>query len=282
MSQFYALMPDNTVKYISLKEEIIQDVKDKFIEGAATLKPEGVEEDEFNGDILARNGENITFVKYVLPEGFERIPDNQADMSEFNIKDDMPKSIFWYEEGRYFFQVFNRRNLLQRKTILKIECGNTFSKMTESAFIIEDKINAIYENEKLYFQSYTSANQVFSLIDFVTEATNVEIDTFSAIKTLNVNAERVKDIGNVKTRRLIKILSENGNVATFMNKAPRTRTILLKKYGVNATIDANGILIIPTNKVTELNRVLEFLNEDIFKGVITNNSYRSNSKRLDS
>ena len=154
--------------------------------------------------------------------------------------------------------------------------------MTESAFIIEDKINAIYENEKLYFQSDTSANQVFSLIDFVTEATNVEIDTFSAIKTLNVNAERVKDIGNVKTRRLIKILSENGNVATFMNKAPRTRTILLKKYGVNATIDANGILIIPTNKVTELNRVLEFLNEDIFKGVITNNSYRSNSKRLDS
>lgn len=39
MSQFYALMPDNTVKYILLKEEIIQDVKNKFIEGASKFKP---------------------------------------------------------------------------------------------------------------------------------------------------------------------------------------------------------------------------------------------------
>jgi hypothetical protein len=281
MSQFYALMPDNTVKYISLKEEIIQDVKNKFIEGATTLKPEGVEEDEFNGDILARNGENITFVNYILPEGFKRIPDNQADMSEFDIEEDMPKSIFWYENGKYFFQVFNRRNLLQRKTILKIEYGKTFSKMSESAFIIEDKINAIYENGKLYFQNYTSANQIFSLIDFVTEATNGEIDTFSENDTLDVNAERVKEIGNIKTRRLIKVLSQNNNVATFMTKSPRMRTSLLKKHSVNATIDANGRLILPTNKVTELNRVLAFLNEDLFRGVITDSLYRSNSKKKD-
>lgn len=281
MSQFYALMPDNTVKYISLKEEIIQDVKNKFIEGASMLKPKGIEEDKFNSDILARNGENITFVNYILPEDFKRIPNNQADMSEFDIKEDMPKSIFWYEEEKYFFQVFNRKNLLQRKTILKIESGNTFSKMTESAFIIEDKVNAIYEDGKLYFQSYTSANQIFSLIDFVTEATNGEIDTFSENDQLDVNAEIVKEIGNVKTRRLIKALSETKNVATFMTKAPHTRTKLLKKYGVNATIDEKGRLIIPTNKVTELNRALEFLNEDIFRGVITDNIYRSNSKKKD-
>jgi hypothetical protein len=281
MSQFYALMPDNTVKYILLKEEIIQDVKNKFIEGASKFKPEGVDEDEFNGDILARNGENITFVNYILPENFKRIPDNQADMSEFNIEEDMPKSIFWYENEKYFFQVFNRRNLLQRKTILKIEYGNTFSKMSESAFIIEDKINAIYENGKLYFQNYVSANQIFSLVDFVTEATNSEIDIFSENDSLVVNAERVKEIGNIKTRRLIKVLSQNNNVATFMSKAFRTRTSLLKKHGVNATIDADGKIVLPTNKVTELNRVLEFLNEDIFRGAITDSLYRSNSKKKD-
>lgn len=33
--------------------------------------------------------------------------------------------------------------------------------------------------------------------------------------------------------------------------------------------------------VAELNRVLEFLNEDIFRGVITDSLYRSNSKKKD-
>ena len=65
--------------------------------------------------------------------------------------------------------------MLQRKMVLHYEYGNIFAKMNTSAFIVEDKIHAIYENGKLYFQSYTIANQIFSLIDFVTEATNTSI-----------------------------------------------------------------------------------------------------------
>lgn len=47
----------------------------------------------FDGNI-SRNGENITYVHYDLPEDFARIPCNQADMSEYNINEDMPKAIF--------------------------------------------------------------------------------------------------------------------------------------------------------------------------------------------
>lgn len=57
-------MHDNTVKYISLKEEIIAEVKNLFINGGAILKPEGIEEDIFDGNIVSRNGENITYVNY--------------------------------------------------------------------------------------------------------------------------------------------------------------------------------------------------------------------------
>ena len=35
MSQFYALMSDNTVKHISLKEEIVTEIKNIFINGGA-------------------------------------------------------------------------------------------------------------------------------------------------------------------------------------------------------------------------------------------------------
>ena len=281
MSQFYALMPDNTVKYISLSQEVIDDVRNIFVHAAEKLKHEDMEEDEFNGDILARSGENITYVNYSLPDDFNRIPNNQADMSEYDIEGDIPKSIFWYEEGRYLFQVFNKRNILKRKTVLKVEYGNSFAKMQEKAFVIEDKVNAIYENGRFYFQSYTSANQIFSLIDFVTEATNGEIDSFGRNESLEVDTAQIKNIGNVKTRRLIKILSITGNISTFTRKALGTKKNLLKRYGINARIDEEGKLILPTRTVAELNRTLEFLNEDIFRGAITNSLYRSNSKKKD-
>jgi hypothetical protein len=274
-------MSDNTVKYISLKEDVVIDIRNIFINGAARLKTAEMEEDEFNGDIMARNGENITYVKFFLPDDFNRIPDNQADMSEYDIEEDIPKSIFWYEEGRYLFQVFNKRNILKRKTVLKREYGNSFSKMQENAFIIEEKVNAIYEDGKLYFQSYTSANQIFSLLDFVTEATNGEIDSFGENENLEANAGLIKNIANIKTRRLIKVLSSTTNVSTFTGKPLRTKKSLLKKYGIKAQINNEGKLILPTHNVSELNRTLEFLNEDIFRGVITNSLYKSNSKKRD-
>lgn len=281
MSQFYALMPDNTVKYISLNEDVVNDIRKIFISGAARLKTAEMEEDEFNGDIMARKGENITYVNFFLPDDFSRIPDNQADMSEYNIEEDIPKSIFWYEEGRYLFQVFNKRNILKRKTVLKVEYGNSFAKMQERAFVIEEKVNAIYENGKLYFESYTSANQIFPLLDFVKEATDGEIESFGKNKNLKANAGRIKKIANVKTRRLIKVLSSTTNVSTFIGKSLRTKKNLLKKYGIKAQINNAGKLILPTHNVSELNRTLEFLNEDIFRGVITNSLYRSNSKKKD-
>ena len=281
MSQFYALMSDNTVKYISLQENLVDEIMNIFINGGTQLKPEGIEEDEFDGNIISRNGENIVYVNYALPEDFARIPDNQADMSEYNIVEDMPKSIFYYNEGKFYFQAFNKKNLLQRKMVLQFEHGNVFAKMNNNAFIVEDKVHAIFENGKLYFLSYTIANQIFSLIDFVTEATNTEIESFGDIDGINASTENIKHIANIKTRRLIKLLSNTDNIATFMRKTSRTRNSLLRKYGVNAQINDNNELVLPTNNVVELNRTLEFLNEDIFRGVITDSLYRSNSKKRD-
>ena len=118
-------------------------------------------------------------------------------------------------------------------------------------------------------------------IDFVTEATNTEIELFGEIKGIDVSAENIKHIANIKTRRLIKLLSSTNNIATFMRKTFRTKTSLLKKYGINAQINGNNELVLPTNNVVELNRTLEFLNEDIFRGIITDSLYRSNSKKKD-
>lgn len=281
MSQFYALMSDDSVKLISLQEEIVAEIKTIFLNGGEKLKPEGIEEDVFDGDVSCRQGENITYVNLPLPPDFSRIPDNQADISEFNISEDTPKSIFYYDNGKFYFQIFNKKNLLKRKMVLKFEVGNAFTKLSEDAFIVDNKVQAIYENGRLYFQSYTAANQIFSLMEFVTEATNSEIESFGDTDGISIETERLKQIANTKTRRLIKLLSNSDNIGIFMGKAPRTKTALLRKYGVHVSINANNELEFPTNNVADLNRALEFFNEDIFRGVITDKLWRSNSKKKD-
>ena len=281
MSQFYALMSDDSVKLISLTENIVAEIKAIFLSGGEKLKPDGIEEDVFDGDIACRQGENITYVNFVLPPDFLRIPDNQADISEFNISEDIPKSIFYYDNGKFYFQIFNKKNLLQRKMVLKYEVGNAFTKLSEDAFIVDNKVQAIYENGRLYFQSYTAANQIFSLMEFVTEATNSEIESFGNIDGISIDTQHLKQMANTKTRRLIKLVSNSENVGIFMRKAGRTKTTLLRKYVVQIRINDNNELEFPTNNVADLNRALEFFNEDIFRGVITDKLWRSNSKKKD-
>ena len=64
----------------------------------------------------------------------------------------------------------------------------------------------IYENGKLYFQSYTIANQIFSLIDFVTEATNTEIESFGEIKRYRCKCREYKTYRKHKNSSTHKII----------------------------------------------------------------------------
>ena len=273
-------MKDNTVKYINLSEDIVDEVKDIFLQGGNELKPEGIEEDKFDGNMISREGENIMYVEYNLPEDFNRIPNNQADISIFDIADDIPKSIFYYDESKFYFQVFNKKNLLKRKMILRMkEYGNEFEKMDDSAFIIGNNVHLIFENGRLYFQNYTVANQIFSLTDYVVEATAEEIKSFEKTEGIDVSADAITNVANVKTRRLIKSLSNTENIAVFMRKSTKVKKGLLDSYGVKAKINSNNELELPTDNVAELNRALQFLNEDMFKGIITDGMYISNSKK---
>lgn len=284
MSQFYALMPDCMVKRINLDEAIVTSIQNIFVSAGKSLKPEGVEELKFDGDVVGRDKESITYVEFDLPETFNRIPDNQADISVFEIPEiaNIPKSIFYYHDDIFYFQVFNKKSMLQRKFILAWEAGNKFHKLNDVAFIIDDKIHAMYERKtkKFYFQNYQIANQIFPLKEFSIEASREEIIDFTKKAEITADEKILQQKANSKTRRLIKSLSSSDNIKSFMSRRPTTRQNLMKEYNLSIEIE-NDKIILPMNDVAKLNRVLEFLNEDIFKGAITNTLYRSNSKTPD-
>ena len=272
-------MQDDLIKIIPVKDELKEEVKAMFLRYASDFIPVDVEKVEFSSDFIARKGEEITYVDFKLPDSFKDIENNQADIPDYRVgKDENPKSIFWYDNGRCLFQIFNNRNLLDRRYILNYTPDKKYTKLRADAFIIDDKIQALYENGNLYFQSITTANMIFPLLKYVNQATEHDVDRFCELQGLNVDVDEVKKISNSKTRRLITLVFESGNVNAFSTKSKRTKDKLLKEYDVNTKLDDDGNLILPTNKASALNSVLQFLNEDIFKGAISESTYRTNSK----
>ena len=272
-------MQDDLIKIVPIKDDLIEEVKAMFLRYASDLIPDDVEKVEFSSDYIGRKGEEITYIEFSLPESFKDIESNQADIPDYRVgEDENPKSIFWYDNGRCLFQIFNNSNLLDRRYILNYSPEKKYTKLRADAFIIDNKIHALYDNGRLYFQSITIANMIFPLLNYVNQATERDVERLCELQGLNVNVDEVKKVSNSKTRRLITLVLKSGNVNAFSTKSKRKKIKLLKDYDVNTNLDEDGNLILPTNKASALNSVLQFLNEDIFKGAISERTYRTNSK----
>ncbi len=279
MSQLYALLKNGQLRYIDLSEEIIEPTKELFVNAASELMNDETEEVEFDGRYVIRENENeISFITMDLPEVFIDIPDNQQGLTTLDIDEDEIQSIFWYEEGSYFFQMFSSGNLLENKYILRFfQEQHNFTRMTDKAFIINNKIQAIYKNGRLYFKSFTSASKIFDLSEYMVEATTADIEVFGNNDNITIDVDWLKSHANAKTRRLIKMISVSGTLDTFMGLSIRDRKALARSVNVEITIENNKLKL--PNNVGKVNKILEFLNEDVYKGLISSNIFRTNSKR---
>ena len=119
---------------------------------------------------------------------------------------------------------------------------------------------------------------IFDLRDKMVEATTREVSEFGNNSYISIDVDWLTKRANTKTRRLIKMITESGTLKTFMEMDARKRGKIAKSVNIDIDIKNNKINMPRT--LGEVNRVLEFLNEDVFKGLISSNVFRTNSKRL--
>jgi len=279
MSQFYALLVNGQIRQIDLAEEIVESTRSLFVNAAAELMDDDTESIAFDGRYIIRDGENeISYITMDLPPEFNDIPANQQGITTLDIENDDVKSIFWYHDGAFLFQMFSSGNLLENKYIVRfLQEQHSFNRFTESAFIINNKIQAIYKNGNLYFKSFPSASKIFDLRTNMVAATEAEVTAFGNKENININQDWLRAHANAKTRRLIKMVTESGTLDTYMSLGRRRREKLAESVNVEISI-VDDRLVLPSN-VGKMNRILEFLNEDVYKGLISSNIFRTNSKR---
>jgi len=279
MSQLYALLKNGELRYIDLADEIVESTEELFVNAARELIDNETELIKFDGRYVIRDDENeISYIELALPEAFNDIPDNQQGITTLDVENDDIKSLVWYHDGALLFQMFTSGNLLESKYVVKfLQEEHTFNRLTEKAFIINNKIQAIHKDGKFYFKSFPSASKIFDLSAYMVEATTTEVNDFGNKDNVKIDVDWLNAHANNKTRRLIKMITTSGTLDTFMGMDARKRGKIAKSVNVDITIK-DGKLELPSS-VGKVNKILEFLNEDVYKGLITESIFRTNSKR---
>lgn len=269
---FFAILTDETVRKINLTQNITQSIADVFILNSKQILDTDTDEILFDGNYKVDEGE-VLYVNLILPDNVIEAATNSIGIPVLNLNTESVKALFWYESGTYYFQNFDKRKLLNNKNVITYD-NQTYSKLENNAFIVENVVNAIYNDEKFYFTSYANANRIFSLTDFYEEASNEKIDDFATNDKVDFDLDWLKINANSIIRKQITLLQksrtlENSDTNKIKNSA--------KKFKLTIDLE-DGKIKFPNDK-TQLKNLLTFLNEQYYIGLITGNKYKTNSKR---
>lgn len=182
------------------------------------------------------------------------------------------------DQRKLYFQNFDSRRILvpgKRFALLPIADASTFSQLTKPVLVFGTTITAVWNNGVLRFKSFHLAKQLFDLSAYFTAATDEQIDQF-------VGHERLRCSGSAKFVRIcntwsrIKIaLILRGGILDHATGDIIREAAAAVEYEVQ--MDGNQI-VLPEEK-RELRALLQFLDEDIYRGPISQRRLLSSGKR---
>lgn len=274
----FFLLSDGSIRKVLLANEVVQDVVELWEPSYARFISDEITEVAFNGSYKP-DKEEVMYVTMELPACFADIPNNTNNYNEIAIPGDSIKTVCLYHNGSYYFQNFMNNYIVKASNIALFWSNDTFKKFEEQkAFSIEETVNAIYHDGKLYFRSYASARQIFDLTAFYTEATNADIDNVLGNNVfLGSDCEWMKENSDSVMRKQIKSIKDS-RILAGLNVTTKSFRSWAKKAGITEGVYNTGNLVFPKNK-KECKVILSFLNDDIFEGHFTKSIYLSNSKR---
>ena len=174
-----------------------------------------------------------------------------------------------------YFQVFDTRKIIANRGIPLFNNNGTYSRFENKGIVILNSLTLVYREGNIYFNSYFNARRVVPLSDYYIEATNDDVEQFSAGNILNfedqigfsedLNSNLRKKIKSIQQRGVL----ENLTIQDLQNQA--------NQFGIDFDYD-NGQVSVPRDK-NYVKRLIKFLDEDYFITPLTNRRCVTNSKR---
>jgi hypothetical protein len=174
------------------------------------------------------------------------------------------------------FQNFSRSHVIRPGTFLLLRNG-TYETTERPGLTLDTKLAAVYfpAKQKLLFRNFRTVNTFLPLGDFYEEASEQQIrDVLAHDKLAPVNVEAIATESNQWFRKRFAMLRDSGVLDQYSAKQIQTRS---KGYDVEIHVKG-GKIVFPEDRPSA-KKLLQFLNEELFRGAITETLYETNSKR---
>ena len=260
-------------------------ISSSFAEAAVPLLS-GKQIVPFDGSYKPNEDEGLSIFNFNLPEEITDAVRNPLGLQTLVYNNAMGpdiKAIFIGERSEagdtevftVAFQRFRKEQYLSTKKFSLFFEENAFKRENRWGIGITDTVDCIFAQTELRFSSYFYARQVFDLSDYYRSATDAEVQSFSGLELLSIaDKEQFQSMADTWIRRKIAAINDTGVLKN--NTAAKIKR-LAQSCGLDVTVE-NKKLVIPTDK-KKLKEILGFLDDEVYKGAFTEETYITNSKR---
>ncbi|MCY4235730.1 MAG: hypothetical protein OXE74_05440 [Cyanobacteria bacterium MAG CAR2_bin_4] len=282
---FFALCRDadqNSIRRIPLdagtqrKLEVLFDKQEKqFLDGRD-------EEIPFAGDWKPDDDQLLTIIDEELAQPLVKtLHENMTVFDELNIRNSNKteiKAIFTrssVQENRILIQQFLSSQYLGRGKLDLILCNNRFTQLSQSGFTLASKLVAVLDGSTFKFQSFRNLRTIFKVQHHFQEATDQEINEFACHPSLHIEDRgEFQNLITERTRKLIKSIMESHVLQKY-----KTEEIIQKAQSIGLELESKEDRIVIPNSKSAIKTVFSFLEDSVFKGSFSEETYETNSKR---
>lgn len=275
----------NQIEYKIFKTEITEDIGNTFIDIGKKNVINRLESGDLNyveynptvfletNNVETINGQNISFLEDIL----RKI--NSADLEIFDMS--QYKNIWAYLVNIkannieiIFFRKFTQSKILEKKGFINLFYQNgLFNKLTSPSLTIDEFIDSIYYNQKMFILNKTNFENIFSFMDKFIEEIDSKIDTLRERFLIN-NIDNLWDLCKSdpkKIKKFNKILKNH----TFDSLNATIISQINSQYGLNLNITSDGKIDVNNKNIWY---VLKLLDDDYLKSPATSINYETHSK----
>lgn len=243
-----------------------------------------IDEIDFNAGYQPEAHERFRLRDYELPNWLaEETTQTVADLDAVTSDDsllDSTKGIVAFArndgEELVLFQNFSRSHVIRPGSFLFLQ-NNTYATTQRPGLTLDNKLSAVYlpADRRLVFHSFRTVNTFLPLADFYEEASEQEIREVLGHERLAAeDVDALARESNQWFRKRFALLRDSGVLDAYSARQIQQRS---RGYDVNIHT-AGGRIVFPADKASA-KKLLQFLNEELFRGAITETLYETNSKR---
>lgn len=179
-------------------------------------------------------------------------------------------------EELVLFQNFSRSHVIRPGRFLFLQ-NNTYETTQRAGLTLDSKLSAVFlrDSDTLLFYNFRTVNSFLPLADFYEEASEREIiavldhEIFAPEDAAALAAQ-----SNQWFRKRFAMLRDSGVLDQYNARQIQQRS---RGYDVDVRT-SSGRIIFPAEKGAA-KKLLQFLNEELFRGAITETLYETNSRR---